>query len=50
MKEYAAAGWHRGYAWRHDWKLAPLRNDPRFQELVRQEEALAKAQPDPVDP
>jgi hypothetical protein len=50
MKEYIAASWHRGYAWRHDWKLEPLRSNPEFLELVRQEEALARAQPDPVDP
>ena len=50
MREFIAAGWHRGYAWRHDWKLEPLRTNPEFQELVRQEEARANAQPDPVDP
>ncbi len=30
--------------------FAPIRADPRFQELAAQAEALARAQPDPVDP
>jgi TolB-like protein len=50
IEEYIAAGWHRGYEWRYNWMLEPLRNHPRFQEIIRQEEALARAQPDPIDP
>ncbi|MBL9199045.1 MAG: protein kinase [Opitutaceae bacterium] len=30
--------------------FAPIRHDPRFQELAAQAEALARAQPDPLDP
>jgi len=34
---------------RYNPEFAPIRSDPRFQELMRQQEAWAKAQPDPVD-
>jgi hypothetical protein len=34
---------------RYDFDFTPIRSDPRFQELMKEPEAWAKAQPDPVD-
>ncbi len=50
LREFMADGlqWH--YSLRFDLDFAPIRSDPRFQELMRQQEAWAQAQPDPVDP
>ena len=50
IRELLSAGFHLGYELRDNLYLAPVRSDPRFQELMKQEEAWAKAQPDPVDP
>ena len=47
--EYAASGLQFPISLRYDRDYAPIRTDPRFQELMRQQEVWAKAQPDPVD-
>jgi hypothetical protein len=39
-----------GFMLRYNRDYALVRNDPRFQELMKQEEAWAKAQPGPVEP
>lgn len=49
LREYAASGLQFPISLRHDLDFAPIRSDPRFQELMRQQAAWAKAQPDPVD-
>ena len=49
IREFLASGFHMGYELRINPELAPLRQDPRFQELMKQEEAWARALPDPVD-
>ncbi|MEY2879788.1 MAG: hypothetical protein RLZZ15_2168 [Verrucomicrobiota bacterium] len=49
LREFAASGLHFPFSLRYDFDFAPIRRDPRFQELMRQQEAWAKAQPDPVD-
>ncbi len=49
LREYAASGLHFPSSLRYNPDFALVRNDPRFQELTRQQEAWAKAQPDPVD-
>jgi len=41
--------WSFGFTLRHSRNYALVRNDPRFQELMQQAEAWAKAQPDPMD-
>ena len=50
LRELTSNGYHLGYSLRTDPLLAPIRDDARFQELMKLEEAWAKAQPDPVDP
>ena len=51
MRELAANGdLKEGFVLRYSSDYALIRNDPRFQELMKQQEAWAKAQPDPVDP
>ena len=49
LREFAASGLQFTFSLRYDLDFAPIRSDPRFQELMRQQEAWAKAQPDPVD-
>ena len=50
LREWAANGFLTdGFTLRYSQNYALVRNDPRFQELMQQAEALAKAQPDPVD-
>ncbi len=43
-------GFHLGFALRTMPEMESIRDDPRFQEIVRQTEAWARAQPDPIDP
>ena len=51
LREMETEGFNfNGYDLRYNLAYAPIRNDPRFQELMKQQEAWAKAQPDPVDP
>ncbi len=51
LRELEANGFTlSGYSLRYDLAYAPIRDDPRFQQLIQQAEAWAKAQPDPVDP
>jgi len=50
MRELAENGYlNDGFELRHNSDYALIRSDPRFQELMQQAEAWAKAQPDPVD-
>jgi hypothetical protein len=49
LREYAASGLQLPYSLRYDLDFAPIRSDPRFQELMQQQDAWAQAQPDPVD-
>jgi TolB-like protein/Flp pilus assembly protein TadD len=50
LRECAADGYLPELSLRHALFFAPIRDDPRFQELMKQQEAWAKAQPDPDDP
>jgi hypothetical protein len=51
LRESVASGnSYEGFALRYSQNYALVRNDPRFQELMKQQEAWAKAQPDPIDP
>ena len=50
LREFAASGLQFPISLRYDLDFTPIRSDPRFQELMRPQEAWAKAQPDPVDP
>lgn len=50
LRELQREGFHFGFELRVHPEVAPIRNDPRFLEIVREEEAWAKAQPDPIDP
>jgi TolB-like protein len=50
LREFAPAGRQFYASLRHEIDFAPIRNDPRFQELIKQQEAWARAQPDPIDP
>jgi hypothetical protein len=49
MWELKANGFTARYGLRYNPDFAPIRSDPRFQELVQQYEAWAKTLPDPVD-
>jgi TolB-like protein/tetratricopeptide (TPR) repeat protein len=50
LQEFVANGFFSDGFWlRYGSDFALVRNDPRFQELMKQAEAWAKAQPDPVD-
>jgi hypothetical protein len=50
LRELAANGYQTGgFSLRYSQSYALVRNDPRFQELMQQAEAWAKAQPDPTD-
>ncbi|MSU25034.1 MAG: hypothetical protein EXS32_14600 [Opitutus sp.] len=49
LREYMASGLQFPISLRYHFDFALIRSDPRFQELMRQQEAWAKAQPDPVD-
>ncbi len=49
LSEFMAGGLQHHYSLRYDPDFALIRSDPRFQELMRQQDAWAKAQPDPVD-
>jgi TolB-like protein len=49
LSESQAAGFQPGHSLRTDPSLAALRDDPRFQELTKQAEAWADAQPAPAD-
>ena len=50
IREHLDAGFHFGYELKENPDYAPVRADPRFQAMMKQEEAWAKALPDPVDP
>ena len=49
LREHAAIGLQFTLSLRYDPDFARIRNDPGFQKLKRQQEASARAQPDPVD-
>jgi tetratricopeptide (TPR) repeat protein len=49
MRELKANGYIARYGLRHNPDFAPIRSDPRFQEIERQYEAWRKTLPDPVD-
>ncbi len=50
IREFLSAGFHLGYELRDNPDFAPVRADPRFQEMMKQESAWAAALPDPIDP
>jgi hypothetical protein len=51
LRELTANGFAwGGFSLSHSPDFALIRHDPRFQELAAQAGALARAQPDPVDP
>ncbi len=47
LQEAMRSGWHPGYLLQYLPAFAPIRNDPRFQALMKAEAAYAAAQPDP---
>jgi TolB-like protein len=48
-EQFEAGVMRQGYSMRRDPLFAPVRGEPRFQALMKQAEAQARAQPDPAD-